>query len=95
MTWIKTIPPQQADEKLREAYRWRALYPPEYGASVPSLREVEKNGGNISSSHSLLPDPLYHAFALLGTLLAPDLPLSRTQQEMIATTVSVINHCYY
>ncbi|HLK60782.1 MAG TPA: hypothetical protein VKU00_29735, partial [Chthonomonadaceae bacterium] len=52
-------------------------------------------GGNISGSHSLLPDTLYHAFATLGTLLSPDLPLTRRQHEMIATVVSVLNDCYY
>ena len=32
MTWIKTIPFSEADEKLREAIeRQRALYTPEYG----------------------------------------------------------------
>ena len=32
MTWIKTIPPSQAEGKLLEALeKQRALYPPEYG----------------------------------------------------------------
>lgn len=98
MTWIKTVPPSEVDEKLRDAKR-NALagYPPEYGADVDSLRELasRSSGGGISDSHSLIPDALYHAFSTLRTLLSPDLPLSRKQHEMIATTVSVLNHCFY
>ena len=101
MTWIKTVKRNEGDDaqraKLREAFRWGQMYPPEYRASVPALVAIEKETGEggISDAHTLLPDTLYHAFALLGTLLQPDLALSRTQQEMIATTVSVINHCFY
>ena len=101
MTWIKTVNRKDADDaqraKLREAFRWAQMYPREYSAPVPSLAALEKETGEggISDAHTLLPDTLYHAFALLGTLLQPDLTLSRTQQEMIATTVSVINHCFY
>lgn len=97
MTWIKTIRPRDADAKLREAMRWRSLYPPEYAQEVETLKEIASNrdGAGISDSHSLLPDTLYHAFAEYGTLLSPDLPLSRRQHEMIATLVSVLNHCFY
>ena len=97
MTWIKTVSLREGGAKLREAMRWRALYPKEYAAEVPALAEVAStaNGGGISDSHTLLPDTLYHAFAMYGTLLAPDLPLERRQQEMIATVVSVLNDCFY
>ena len=98
MTWIKTIPPDQSDPLLRERMRaYKSLYPIEYRDEVESLKVVasRQTGGGISDSHSLLPDTLYHAFATLGTLLSPDLPLSRKQHEMIATVVSVINHCFY
>jgi hypothetical protein len=98
MTWIKTIPPKEADAKLREAMQgYKALYPIEYRNEVEILKPVasRQSGGSISDSHSLLPDTLYHAFSTLGTLLSPDLPLTRRQHEMIATVVSVINHCYY
>ena len=98
MTWIKTINPAEADEALRDAMRrYKSLYPIEYRNEVEVLRAVASReaGGGISDSHSLLPDTLYHAFATLGTLLSPDLPLTRRQHEMIATTVSVLNDCYY
>lgn len=98
MTWIKTIPPKEADEKLREAMqRYKQLYPIEYRSEVEILKPMasRETGGSISDSHSLLPDTLYHAFATLGTLLSPELPLTRRQHEMIATLVSVVNDCFY
>src|SRR5437868_10244656 len=98
MTWIKTIKPSEADERLRAAQaRQRDLYPIEYRTEVEVLKRVASRtqGGSISDSHSLLPDTLAHAFATYGTLLPPDLPLTRRQHEMIATVVSVINDCYY
>lgn len=98
MTWIKTFKPNEADEKLREAMAgMRGLYPDEYRHEVDALKHVatRANGGSISDSHGLLPDTLFHAFATLGTLLSPDLPLTRRQHEMIATLVSVTNDCFY
>jgi len=98
MTWIKTIPPAQADRRLLEAMEAQAkLYPPEYAIPVESLAEYESedNGAGVVMSHSLLPDALYHAFATYGSLLSPELPLSRRQHELIAATVSSLNRCFY
>jgi hypothetical protein len=94
MTWIKTIPMAEADEKLRNAMEsQRHLYPIEYATPVHEVSDGEASG--IVSSHSLLPDTLYHAFAAFGSLMSPDLPLERRQHEMIATMVSVTNRCHY
>jgi len=43
----------------------------------------------------LIPDALYHSFATFGSLMSPELPLSRRQHEMITTVVSAINRCQY
>jgi hypothetical protein len=92
MTWIKTVPFSEADEKLRRAIEGeRALYPAEY--ALPT--GVTDESGSIVASHSLIPDALYHAFATFGSLLSPELPLSRRQHEMITTVVSVTNRCHY
>ncbi len=92
MTWIKTIPFAEADEKLRLALeRERALYPGEYAQPTGITDEA----GGIVASHSLIPDALYHAFATFGVLLSPDLPLTRRQHDMITTVVSVTNRCHY
>jgi hypothetical protein len=93
MTWIRTIPPDQADEFLRKAREsQRAMYPPEYAEPV---LPADDNGGGIVASHSLIPEALHHAFATFGVLISPDLPLSRRQHEMITTVVSVANRCSY
>jgi hypothetical protein len=92
MTWIKTIPLEEADAKLRAAIEGeRALYPPEYARPTGITDEA----GGIAASHSLIPDALFHAFATFGVLMSPDLPLSRRQHEMITTVVSVTNRCHY
>jgi hypothetical protein len=99
MTWIRTVPPAVADERLRQALTAvQALYPPEYAEPVPAAEAAEAAGdgaAGIIASHGLIPDALYHAFATYAALMAPDLPLSRRQHELIATTVSLANRCHY
>lgn len=91
MAWIKTIPFTAADETLRKALDGEhALYPKEYA------RDPEDDGSqSIISTHTLIPEALYHAFATFGVLLSLDLPLTRRQHEMITTRVSALNRCQY
>lgn len=92
MTWIKTIPLNEAGERLLSALeKQRALYPVEYATPV----HAQDGTSGIVASHTLIPDALFHAFATFGTLMAPNLPLSRRQHEMIATMVSIANRCVY
>ncbi len=92
MAWIKTIPFKEADEKLRNAMQGqRHLYPQEYGTPQPAILGDE----SIIASHTLIPDALFHAFSTFGVLMSPELPLSRREQEMIATMVSLTNDCFY
>jgi len=94
MTWIKTVPMSEADERLRRAIEaQRELYPKEYADPVHPVGGGETSG--IVASHSLIPDALYHAFATFGALMSPELPLTRRQHEMITTVVSVANRCHY
>ena len=93
MTWIKTIPMTEADEKLKKAVEaQRELYPIEYASPV---HPTPDGASGIVASHTLMPDALHHAFAAFGAMMAPDLPLKREQHEMIATRVSVLNRCHY
>jgi alkylhydroperoxidase family enzyme len=93
MTWIKTIPESEADEKLLRALEQeRALYPREYAQPT---QVVADQADGIVASHSLIPQALYHAFATFGALMSPELPLQRRQHEMIATVVSLTNRCHY
>ncbi len=90
MTWIRTIPMEEADEKLRKLIEaQRALYPKEYASPV------SPGGDSIVASHTLIPDALYHIFGGFAAMMSPDLPLSRAQHEMIATIVSAQNRCFY
>ena len=93
MTWIRTVPMLETDEKLRQAIEGqRSLYPKEYSEPV---HPDASGASTIVGSHTLIPEALYHAFATFGALMSPELPLSRRQQEMIATVVSVTNRCVY
>ncbi len=90
MTWIRTIPIEEADENLRRMIEaQRAMYPTEYDSPV------SPGGDSIVASHSLMPETLFHIFGAFGAMMSPDLPLSRAQHEMIATMVSVVNRCFY
>jgi hypothetical protein len=96
MTWIKTIPPEQAGENLKQCYEAvYALYPPEYRQEVTALIRPDGTSDSITAAHSLIPEAMRHAMSAYGVLLDPALPLSRRQHEMIAAVVSVVNHCIY
>lgn len=93
MTWIRTVPVDSGDDSLRQAIEaQRALYPAEY--REPVFPTPDGTSG-IVASHSLIPEALRHAFATFGALMAPELPLSRRQHEMITTVVSATNRCFY
>ena len=91
MAWIKTIPFTEADEALRAAIDGQQrLYPVEY-QRAPG----DDGSSSIVATHTLIPDALYHAFSTFGALMAPELPLTRRQHEMITTRVSALNRCVY
>ena len=93
MTWIKTVPLSEADERLRAAMEAQhGLYPIEYATPVHPTAD---GATGITASHSLIPEALYHAFSTFGVLMSPELPLTRARHEMIATVVSAVNRCHY
>jgi hypothetical protein len=92
MAWIKT--PQPTEEAhLQLLGSMRARYPMEYATPVPSAPDGP--GGGIVMLHNLLPQAQFHIFSAHAELMSPELPLSRSQHEMIATVVSVLNRCFY
>jgi hypothetical protein len=97
MTWIKTVPYEQAGPEMRHVYEAiRALYPREYGGEpVPSLVRPDGGSDSITAAHSLIPEAMRHMMSGLAVLLQPSLPLTRRQHEMIAAAVSVQNRCFY
>ncbi|MFI5290980.1 MAG: hypothetical protein ACHQ17_15075 [Polyangia bacterium] len=97
MTWIKrTLPAESSDIAKRLEELGRAS-PAEYDQTKRHLRKTPAiiNDDSIMLAHSLIPDAMEHIFRGYSALLAPDLPLSRRQQEMIATVVAGLNSCFY
>ena len=93
MAWIKTVPFEEADDKLQKMMLdLRASYPSEYSEPAPKASKSEES---VITSHTLIPEAMFHAFAEFSVLMSPDLPLKRRQHEMIATMVSVVNDCHY
>ena len=96
MTWIKTVPPPEADEALRKLYEdLHRLYPPEYGDPVPAVTRPDGTSDGVVAAHSLIPEAMRHIMSGLAVVLQPHLPLTRRQHEMIATVVSARNSCFY
>ena len=96
MSWIETIPYEQANPELRGIYEQvRSLYPIEYAEAVPALVRPDGGTDSIVAVHSLIPEAMRHMMSGLAVLLQPSLPLTRRQQEMIAAAVSVENQCFY
>ena len=97
MTWIKTVPYEQAGPELRRIYEaTRALYPKEYGGDpIPSLVRPDGTSDSIVAAHSLIPEAMRYLMSGFAILLQPNLPLTRRQQEMITSVVSVQNSCFY
>jgi hypothetical protein len=96
MTWIRTIPSEHAQGELKNAYEAvYALYPDEYRRDVPAAARPDGGSDSVVASLSLIPEGMRHAMSAFGVLLAPELPLSRRQHEMIATLVSALNSCFY
>jgi len=80
--WIQVIPEDEAEGELE------SLYEQEFDA--------EKQGtDNILAVHSLNPPTLRAHADLYHTVMHAKSPLSRTEREMVAVVVSVINHCHY
>jgi hypothetical protein len=96
MTWIRTVPPQEAGPELRRVYEsLRALYPAEYHIDVDALKRPDGGTDSIVAAHSLLPNAMFHAMSTHAALINPNMPLTRRQQEMISTVVSALNSCFY
>lgn len=81
MAWIRTIPEDEAEGRLKEMY----------------ARLVEPWGGvdNILKIHSLNPPSLEGHFELYKTLMRGRSGLSRAEREMVAVVVSAANQCHY
>jgi len=80
--WIQVVPEEEAQGELQ------AYYKQEW--------DEEKQGvDNILAVHSLNPPTLRAHADLYHTVMHAKSPLSRSEREMIAVVVSVINQCHY
>jgi len=82
MSWIDTIPPEEADETLAELYE-RVL--------DPHTGRLD----NIMRIHSLHPRGLLSHQELYEAVMRPTRTLRKAEREMIALVVSRINECHY
>ena len=81
MAWIKVIDENEAEGKLREQYdKFTAPW-----------------GGvdNILKIHSLNPSSLDGHYEFYKILMKSSKDLPKAKREMIAVTVSRLNHCVY
>ncbi len=81
MALIRTIELDEAEGELAEVYKKIA------GASGSIA--------NILKAESLSPRALAAHYALYRELMFGQNPLSRSQRELIAVTVSYVNSCHY
>lgn len=96
MTWIKTVSIESAGPELRAVYQSiNSLYPAEYADPVAAVTRPDGTSDGVTAAHSLIPEAMRHMMSGLAVMLRPDLPLTRRQQEMIASVVSAKNQCFY
>ncbi len=92
MSWIKMVPVSENDPELgRRLGVLLNSFPDDYGEAV--RRALSDQTGGVIGCHSLLPETCGLTLAAFGSLLSPELPLSRRQHELIATVVSATNRC--
>lgn len=81
MAWIKVIKEQEATGNLREQYQ--------------KLTAPSGDVDNILKIHSLNPASLRGHYDFYKILMRGSRDLPKDKREMIAVTVSALNHCVY
>jgi alkylhydroperoxidase family enzyme len=81
MAWIRTVPPEEAEGRLKEQYE----------AAVARAGRVYQ----IVQSMSLAPGILDASMKHFGQIAHAREGLSRSNRELVAVVVSVVNECHY
>ena len=81
MAWIRTVPPEEAEGRLKEQYE----------AAVARAGRVYQ----IVQSMSLAPAILDASMKHFGQIAHAREGLTRANRELIAVVVSVVNECHY
>ncbi len=81
MAWIKVVKEAEAEGRLKDSYK----------------RFTASWGGvdNILKIHSLSPKSLDGHYEFYKILMTSSKDLPKAKREMIAVTVSALNHCVY
>ena len=81
MAWIKVIDEDSAEGRVKESYQ----------------RFIAPWGGvdNILKIHSLNPKSLDGHYEFYKIVMSSSKDLPKAKREMIAVTVSALNHCVY
>jgi len=82
VSWIETVPAEEADDELKRLYE--RVRDPRSGVL-----------DNIMRVHSLHPQGLESHYALYIAAMTPTRSLRKAEREMIALVVSRINQCHY
>ncbi len=81
MAWIKVIDEDKAEGNLKEQYQ--------------KLKAHWGGVDNILKIHSLRPKSLDGHYEFYKILMTGSKDLPKAKREMIAVTVSALNHCVY
>ena len=81
MTWIRTVPPEEAEGQLKLQYE----------AAVARAGRVYQ----IVQSMSLAPGILDASMKHFGQIAHARDGLTRSNRELVAVVVSVVNECHY
>lgn len=84
MTWIKTIPDEEATGELAEYY-----------AKLREQRGAARVHPGPPSLHSLAPKAMWHTAELMWEIMRGESRLTTVQREMIATVTSLTLDCKY
>ena len=82
MAWIPTVKPEVATGVLKRQYQAAT----KRAGKVYQIIEIQSLRPNLLRASTQL---------YLEAMHSPDSKLSRAQREMIATTVSQVNECFY
>ena len=81
MAWIRTVPPEEAEGQLKVQYE----------AAVARAGRVYQ----IVQSMSLAPEILDASMKHFGQIAHARDGLTRSNRELVAVVVSVVNECHY
>ena len=81
MSWIRTVPPTEAEGRLKRTY----------DAAIRRAGKVFQ----IVRAMSLSPGTLDASMGIYGAVMYGPSEISRRRREMLAVVVSAINHCHY